>query len=58
VAVEGRKLRPKPTQIQNSVDPTQKVIGWNAIFKIELIEIIPDGMGGLMERPARISLKD
>ncbi len=26
--------------------------------KIELIEIIPDGMGGWMERPAQISLKD
>ncbi len=26
--------------------------------KIELVEIIPDGMGGWMERPAQISLKD
>ena len=26
--------------------------------KIELTEIIPDGMGGWMERPAQISLKD
>ncbi len=26
--------------------------------RIELVEIIPDGMGGWMERPAQISLKD
>ncbi len=26
--------------------------------KIELVEIIPDGMGGWMERPAQISLKN
>ena len=38
VAVERRDLRAEPAQIEDSVNPAQKMIGGNPVIKIELIE--------------------
>ena len=38
VTVERREIDPQPAQIENSVDPAQQMIMWNAFLEIEFVK--------------------